>query len=110
MFSSILISIAIAAPTVGFDTPVDLPKPSEVSQVAKTHDGKVVSVTDEKLVMTDNDGKNQHNHMITKAAKVMLDGKIVKITELKAGDVIKVTTAEGVVTMIEATRPANSPK
>lgn len=110
MLSSILISIAIAAPAVAFDSPVNTPRPQEVSQVAKTHDGKVVSVTDEKLVMTDKDGKNQHNHMITGAAKVMLDGKIVKITELKAGDSIKVTTAEGVVTMIEATRAANSPK
>lgn len=110
MFSSILISIAVATPALGFDAPATLPRPQVVSQVAKTHDGKVVSVTDDKLVMSDNDGKNQHNHMITGAAKVMLDGKIVKLAELKAGDAIKVTTAEGVITMIEATRPANSPK
>jgi hypothetical protein len=69
------------------------------------HEGKVVSVAEGKLVMTDNDGKNEHTHMITPTAKILLGGKSAKLMELRKGDAVKVTVSpEGVVTMIEATR------
>lgn len=77
----------------------------QTQTMSKTHQGKVVSVSDDKLVMTDNDGKNEHTHKITQVPKVILGGKAVKLTDLKKGDSVKVTTTpEGVVTMVEAMR------
>ncbi|MEX2173678.1 MAG: hypothetical protein WD872_04905 [Pirellulaceae bacterium] len=71
----------------------------------KTHDGMVVSVAEGKLVMADKDGKNEHTHMIDAAAKVTLDGKAAKVTDLKKGDKVKVTTSEASkVTAVAATR------
>jgi hypothetical protein len=55
-----------------------------------THDGKVVSVTGEKLVMTGKDGK-EHVHMLAPESKVCLDGKAIKSEYLKAGMRIRVT-------------------
>ena len=66
----------------------------------KTHEGKVVSVTagtvgaDGKLVMTDNDGENEHSHAISATAKITLNEKAAKLTDLKKGDSIKVTANE----------------
>jgi hypothetical protein len=57
----------------------------------KAHEGKVVSVTDDKLTTTCSDGK-QHCHTIAKDAKVTCDGKISKSTDLKAGANVRVTT------------------
>lgn len=77
----------------------------------KTHDGKVVSVTegkagaDGKLVMTDSKDKNEHSHMISSSVKITLNGKTAKLTDLKKGDAIKVTAdADSVVTAVAATR------
>jgi hypothetical protein len=77
----------------------------------KSHDGKVVSVTegkdkaDGKLVMTDNDGKNEHTHPISSAVKITLNGKAAKLGELKKGDSIKVTQDDAKkVTAVAATR------
>jgi CTP-dependent riboflavin kinase len=70
----------------------------------KTHDGKVVRITDDTLVMTTKDGQ-EHSHTWTKDAKVTLDGKACKPNDLKAGTKIRVTTqtADGkVATQIEA--------
>jgi hypothetical protein len=72
---------------------------------AKTHDGKFVSVAAEKFMMTDMEGKNEHSHTLTADAKVTLDGKAVKVSELKKGTKIRVTTKEGdlkIATRIEA--------
>ena len=66
-----------------------------------THSGKVVSVTEGKngaegkLVMTDDNGKNEHSHAIASSTKITRDGKTVKLDDLKKGDSIQVTTAEG---------------
>jgi hypothetical protein len=74
-----------------------------------THEEKVVSVTagqagaDAKLVATGDDGK-EHTHMIPSAAKVTLDGKAAKITDLKKGDHVKVTLSAEKVTSVAATR------
>ena len=56
-----------------------------------THDGKVVSVTSDKLVMTSEKGE-EHAHTMTADAKLTLDGKICKANELKVGMRIRVTT------------------
>lgn len=106
MLMTMLMSIALANPTSAIEIFTETSRATVVSQVAKVHAGKVVSVADGKLVAADKDGKNQINYMITPTAKIMLDGKTVKLTDLKAGDAIKVTTAEGVVTVVDATRVA----
>jgi hypothetical protein len=69
-----------------------------------THDGKVVSATAEKLMMSDKDGK-EHSHALTGDIKITVDGKTSKATDLKKGFKIRVTTKADdnkVVTRIEA--------
>jgi hypothetical protein len=58
---------------------------------AKTHDGKVVSMTGDKLTTTCSDGK-QHCHTVAKDAKVTCDGQASKAADLKVGTHVKVTT------------------
>lgn len=107
MLKTILIGAMLSNPAMMVShlvVPVDRPA-AEVGQAAKTHEGKVVSVADGKLEMSDKDGKNKHKHAITATAKILLDGKSAQLVDLKVGDPVKVTTtAEGVVTMVEATR------
>ena len=57
---------------------------------AKTHDGKVVSMTGDKLTTTCSEGK-QHCHTVAKDAKVTCDGKDSKAADLKAGTPVRVT-------------------
>jgi hypothetical protein len=75
----------------------------KVAAFAKTHDGKVISMTNGKLVMTGKDGK-EHSHSVSADAKLTLDGKACKAEDLKAGMKIRVTTAadQGVAVGIEA--------
>jgi len=69
-----------------------------------THEGTVVSVSDGKLTMTGKDG-TEHTHNVGATTEITLDGKEVKLTELKKGDKIKVTMgADRKVTKIEARR------
>lgn len=56
-----------------------------------THDGKVVSVSEHELTMTNADGK-EHSHLLSADAKVTCDGIPCKATSLKAGMKIRVTT------------------
>jgi len=56
-----------------------------------THDGKVVSITGDKLVMANKDGK-EHSHALARDVKLTLDGKACKAADLKAGTRIRVTT------------------
>ena len=77
----VLVAVAFAlcaAPALAED-----PKPG-------THEGKVVKVEGTKLTMSDKDNKT-HTHAIPADAKVMVNGKEGKLTDLKAGDKIKVT-------------------
>lgn len=57
-----------------------------------THDGKLVSMTGNKLVMTGKDGQ-EHSHTVTADAKVCCDGKDCKSADLKPGMKIRVTLA-----------------
>lgn len=69
-----------------------------------THVGKVVSITQDKLVMTDKDGK-EHSHALTNAVKLTCDGKVCTYEDLKIGMRIRVTTKKDdnkTVTRIEA--------
>jgi hypothetical protein len=71
----------------------------------KTHDGLVVSAAEGKLVMSDAAGGNEHTHMIAADTKVTLNGKECKITDLRRGDKVKVTTgAASKVISVQATR------
>ncbi len=57
--------------------------------------------------MTDRDGKSEHTHTLARNATITCDGKTCKLSDLKAGTMIRVTTEEQdgkkVVTKIEAT-------
>ncbi|TVP94536.1 MAG: hypothetical protein EA381_19885 [Planctomycetaceae bacterium] len=59
-----------------------------------THKGKLVSITQNKLVLTGEDNK-EHSHTLTSDAKLTLDGKAVQAADLKPGTRIRVTTQEG---------------
>lgn len=59
----------------------------------KIHDAKVVSVTGDKLTTTCSDGE-QLCHTVAKDAKVTRNGKVSKVTDLKAGTYVRVTTTE----------------
>jgi ribosomal protein L14 len=58
-------------------------------------EGKIVRIEGNKIVMTDKDGKNEHSHTLAPDARVMLDGKEVKLTDLKKDQTVRVTTKEG---------------
>jgi len=58
---------------------------------ANTHDGKVVSITDSKLVMTDKAGK-EHAHTVSADTQVCCDAAECKLSDLKSGMKIRVTT------------------
>jgi hypothetical protein len=56
-----------------------------------THEGNVVKITGDKLVMTSTDGQ-EHSHTLTANAKLTLDGNACKAVDLKPGTRIRVTT------------------
>ena len=56
-----------------------------------TFDGKVVSMTGDKLVMANKEGK-ECSHTLAKDAKLTRDGTVCKAADLKAGNKIRVTT------------------
>lgn len=59
-----------------------------------THDGHAVSITADKLVMTNEKGK-EHSHAIAADVVLTLDGKACKWSELKPGLRIRVTSPKG---------------
>lgn len=56
-----------------------------------THDGKVVSISGGKLVMSSHEGKH-YSHTVADDAKVCCDGKTCRTEDLKVGHKIRVTT------------------
>jgi hypothetical protein len=60
------------------------------------HEGTVVSVTADKLVMKgkakDGEEGKEHSHKLADKAKVTCDGKECKLEDLKVGQKIRVTT------------------
>jgi hypothetical protein len=58
------------------------------------HEGKVVSITGDKLVMLGTSNK-EHTHTMDAAAKISCDGKECKLSDLKVGQRIRVTTKKG---------------
>ncbi len=71
---------------------------------ANTHDGTMVGITSNRLVMKNKEGK-EHSHSVSTDTIVTLDGKACMMEDLKAGMKIRVTTKrtdQGVATGIEA--------
>ncbi len=60
----------------------------------KTHEGKVVRVEGNKLVMVDRDGKNEHVHTLSADATITCNGKKCRLADLKKGMFIKVTMGD----------------
>lgn len=56
-----------------------------------THDGKVVSISGSKLVMSSHEGKH-YSHTVADDAKVCCDGKSCRTQDLKVGHKIRLTT------------------
>ena len=80
-------------------------------ECAKTHDGKVVGVTGDKLTTTCSQGK-EHCHTMAKDTKVTCDGKASKAADLKPGTVVRVTPHkddETVATAIESGKHIAAP-
>jgi hypothetical protein len=73
---------------------------------ADSHEGKVVKTSAGKLVMTDMEGKKEHSMKVPASATVTRDGADAKLSDLKAGDTIAVTTdtkkGKAKVTKVEA--------
>lgn len=72
--------------SVGNQIKDKIARPSE-----KSMDGTVVSVSGDKLTMTDKEGK-EHSHALASDVKVTCDGRTCTAAELKAGMKIRVTT------------------
>jgi hypothetical protein len=72
---------------VGHQIKDKAPGPSE-----KSMDGTVVSVSGDKLTMTNKEGK-EHSHALAANVKVTCDGKTCTAADLKPGMRVRVTTA-----------------
>ena len=68
-------------------------KEAEKNVATSTHDGKVVSIAGNQLVMTSEKGQ-QHTHTLAANAEMSLDGKVCKAADLKVGTRIRVTTKD----------------
>jgi hypothetical protein len=73
----------------------------ETAWAAAVHEGVVVRTANNKITMTDADGKNEHSHTVTAATEIFLDGKDAKLEDLKKGYSVIVTTSPD---MKEATK------
>lgn len=58
-----------------------------------TYEGKVTSVVGNKVGSCCSEG-NKHSHTLVKDAKVTCDGKASKLSDLKEGTPIRVTTSK----------------
>ncbi len=79
-------------------------KEAKKEAAPKSRDGKVVSIAGDKLTSTCGKGQ-EHHHTVAKDAKVTCDGKTSKLSDLKAGTAIRMTTCkedENKVTAIES--------
>ena len=100
------ISTIIEVPTLA--TPVDEKNISTVLEVvldshaaailpkksaSKTFEGKIVSMTGDKLVMISQAGTN-YSHTLAKDSKLTCDGRVCQAKDLKAGRKIRVTTKQ----------------
>jgi len=85
-----MFSIAAVVVTMFVSSPAWAAKDAKAEKDV-THDGKVVSVNGNQLVMKGKHGK-EHTHTLAADAKVTCDGDACKAADLKAGMKIRVTT------------------
>lgn len=64
---------------------------NDIAFANSSHDGTLVSITGDKLVMTNTEGNDKHVHTLTSDAKVTRDGKACGAADLKPGMRIRVT-------------------
>lgn len=62
---------------------------------SSSHDGQVVSITRDKLVMTNTNGSEEHTHTLKAELRVTCDGSDCKVADLKPGMRVRVTTKIG---------------
>src|SRR5262249_18578154 len=70
---------------------------AEEEEKGDTHEGKIVRIDKDELVMTDQGGK-ERTHRLNKDVKLRLDHKDVTLTDIndfKAGMKVRVTTKKG---------------
>jgi hypothetical protein len=72
-----LVVVAVAA-FVALQAPAQNAKGQDKDQ---THEGKIVKITKDELVMTDKAGK-EHTHKLTAATKLRLDNKDVQAADI----------------------------
>ena len=65
----------------------------------RTHDGRLVSVTSDKLVMTGKD-RTERSYTLARNLIVTLDGTVCQVADLKAGTMIRVTTRNAEQTLV----------
>jgi hypothetical protein len=70
----------------------NLGRKTEDKVAGKSHDGKVVSITASKLVMTNMEGEEEHMHALAADVRITCDGKVCNTVDLKPGMRIRVTT------------------
>jgi hypothetical protein len=73
---------------------VSAPALADVPDKEDIHEGKVVSVTGNKLVMTDKEDK-EHTFTLADNARLRCDGKICKAEDFKTGQKIRVINKKG---------------
>jgi sporulation protein YlmC with PRC-barrel domain len=82
----------------------------EETEGAGTHEGTVVAVNGDELTMTDETGLVQHSHQVGSNVSITVDGRESRLSDLKKGQFIKVTTTKedgvNVVVSIESSRKA----
>ncbi len=67
-------------------------KASESKKDENTHEGTVVRVSDNKLVMKLTGEEDEHTHVLADDGRVTLDGRKCKLEDLKPGQKIRITT------------------
>jgi uncharacterized protein (TIGR03000 family) len=65
---------------------------STTTSTDNSHEGIIVQASDGSLIMTDLQGSNRHTHVVNADAKIMRDGKDIKLEELREGDRVRVIT------------------
>ena len=70
----------------------------------KTQMGIVVSAEAGRLVMTDNEGKNEQALAVPGSARITVNGKPAALTDLRRGDAIAVTLESERITLISVKR------
>ncbi len=111
MLSLLFVSLALVL-FAGVSAPAGETKKEGEGKTARRghrHEGTVVSVTANKLVMKgkakDGEEAREHSHTLAPKAKVTCDGKECKLEDLKRGQRIRVTTRDGdrtIATRVEA--------